>query len=233
MTTRDRIMDYTLSSAVGSGVVQNSPVATFRFTHVDANPPAISAPAARFPDVRCDGIGERASGCAVPAAEPILDMRTRNVPTHSAHIDNAQRTGLPGAPGGTPLTRSSDVSRNQNNRNGSCNRIPGPRATGVQCDEYPFAATYQGGAGDGQHEPTTSATSTSHRCTSSSSPSRSTWGLRISMCLINGTDNMRGGGITTWFFAKIESWTENNFVRSRRLTHALHDRRTRWDRRIG
>jgi len=22
------------------------------------------------------------------------------------------------------------------------------------------------------------------------------------MCLINGTENMRGGGITTWFFAK-------------------------------
>jgi len=95
------------------------------------------------------------------------------------------------------------VSRNQNNRNGSCNRIPGPRATGVQCDEYPFAATYQGGAGGGQAR-------TYNICNVNQPwvhivfvPVQEYVGSTgISMCLINGTDNMRGGGITTWFFAK-------------------------------
>ena len=206
MTTSTSIMDYTVDSPVlGAGQQQSFSVqAKFDFTSSEANPPKTYSPTGIFPVVRCDADGNGKQGCVVPAAEPILNMGTRGVPSHAQHIRNGQASGLPGAPGGTPLTRSSDPTRNQSNRDSSCNKIPGPRPSGIDCDEYPFATTYEGGAGGGPAR-------TYNNC----SVGQPGWVQQldannisfvssngISMCLISRADNRRGGGITTWFFRK-------------------------------
>ncbi|MFI9404916.1 hypothetical protein [Nocardia sp. NPDC052316] len=208
VTTQDYIMDYTATVALTPGAIINSTLnGVFTFKHDGAKPPTYNAPTGVFPVVRCDhvtGFRDKA-GCVVPAAQPILDLTTRGVAAHAGHIGYAQSSGLPGKPNGTPLTRTTDAATIQNNRNISCNRVPGPRPSGQQCDEYPFASTKQGGGANGPAR------------TYSNSPCEQTmpgWVNRrtipvsfydaagISMCMMPGRDNLRGGGILSWFYVK-------------------------------
>ncbi|MGW4849116.1 NucA/NucB deoxyribonuclease domain-containing protein [Nocardia brasiliensis] len=201
------VKDYTLTAPVAAGAQsRTNGFAEFTFTHAKATP--ITTKAAAAPSVRCDAIGNRnTQGCVVRGAEPILDMSTRNVPELAKHVRFAQASGLPGAPSGSkPLTRTTDDTRMQNNRNTTCNRIPGPRATGMQCDEYPFAATHEGGGAGGPARTYNDTCDVSARAAwvvvlpAGSVPAHAATG--ISMCFINGRQNTRGGGITTWFFTK-------------------------------
>ena len=146
--------DYTLSAPVGIGAMsRTNGFAEFTISMAEATP--VTTKAAVSPVIRCDQIGNRnTSGCIVFGAEPILDMTTRNVPALAGHIGYAQASGLPGAPNGTPLTRTTDSSTVQTNRNISCNRVPRPRPAGQQCDEYPFASTLQGEVPTDQPVPT-------------------------------------------------------------------------------
>ncbi|MEU1525353.1 hypothetical protein ABZ413_24460 [Nocardia rhamnosiphila] len=197
--------DYTLSSPVGVGAVsQSTGFAEFTFTHPVATP--LTTAAAVAPAVRCDQIAgfRSTAGWVVPGAEPILDMSTRNVPAHAGHIANAQASGLPGAPNGTPLQRTTNPATTQNNRNLSCNRVPGPRPAGQQCDEYPFASTYQGGGANGPartYQGTCQAGMPGW-VTPLPVPVGPYNSAGISMCMMASQQNGRGGGILTWFYTK-------------------------------
>ncbi|HET9493652.1 MAG TPA: RHS repeat-associated core domain-containing protein, partial [Chloroflexia bacterium] len=64
------------------------------------------------------------------------------MPTVGDHIQDAQDAGAP-----MLVQRTTDRNRINENRRLSCGRMPRPRPAGQACDEYPFASTYQGGAG--------------------------------------------------------------------------------------
>ncbi|RDI59039.1 LGFP repeat-containing protein [Nocardia pseudobrasiliensis] len=204
VSERTYIRDYTINATVAAGAISRTTgFAEFTFTHPKATP--VTTKTAVAPTVRCDAIGARASGCAVPKAEPILDMTTRNVPELAKHIGYGQASGLPGSPKGTsPLTRTTNPATAQNNRNISCNRVPRPRPAGMQCDEYPFATTAQGGGAGGPARTYNDSCDVKQEWVQvldyRNIPTLASNG--ISMCLINASQNMRGGGITTWWFTK-------------------------------
>ncbi|NNH73753.1 hypothetical protein HLB23_28520 [Nocardia uniformis] len=159
------------------------------------------------PTVRCDAIGNRnTTGCIVSAAEPILDYSTRNIPELATHVRYAQASGLPGDPAGTsPLRRLADPVAQQTNRNISCNRVPRPRPTGQQCDEYPFAATYQGGGANGPartYQGSCDVAQPAWVDTLATNPVPFKSSTGISMCLLSASQNQRAGGILTWFYTK-------------------------------
>ncbi|MFB7878550.1 hypothetical protein ACFC06_25165 [Nocardia sp. NPDC056064] len=149
------------------------------------------------------------AGCVVQGAEPTIDMTARNVTAHAGHIGYAQSSGLPGKPNGTPLTRTTDEPAVQNNRNTTCNRVPGPRPPGQQCDEYPFASTRDGGGGGGPAR--AYGRVRTDPCAQEKIPASIRMlpipvpyfdGQGIDMCLMPGRDSMRGGGILSWFYLK-------------------------------
>lgn len=88
-------------------------------------------------------------GCVVPQGVPILHYSAAAgspVQEVAQHIADAQAAGQPGAPGTPALQRLMSKAAADKNRGIVC--PPSfPRGTGQQCDEYPFASTYQGGTG--------------------------------------------------------------------------------------
>ncbi len=201
--------EFGFGSTVSAGaIVRSSGIFEFAFTT-----PRMSTEKTepiKQPTVRCDQVAgmRNSSGCVVVDAEPILDMRTRNVIPHAGHIGYAQSSGLPGAPNKTPLTRTTNNTIVQNNRNTTCNRVPGPRPAGRQCDEYPFASTLEGGIAGGP------ARTYGNYPPDPCPETLPDWVIRlqipvqpfdpkgISMCMMPGRDNMRGGGILSWFYVK-------------------------------
>jgi hypothetical protein len=84
-------------------------------------------------------------GCVFPGYAPTFSLsRTDSKVKESArHIADAQKaiTGHPGA--STPLHRITDEKTIDKHRTAMCGRIHAPQ--GKDCDEYPFAATKEGG----------------------------------------------------------------------------------------
>ena len=70
---------------------------------------------------------------------PVLIMSSQRIPKIAEHIRQAQASGQPSI-----LTRVKDKSRINSNRRAACGKFVKP--SGQQCDEYPFASTYEGGA---------------------------------------------------------------------------------------
>lgn len=103
------------------------------------------------PIVRCDakGTGSAPEGCVVKDVKPTLVLRGGAFAEVTRHVARAQQSGLPGAPGGAPLTRTTDAGRQDDNRARACPQNL-PRPAGKSCDEYPFASTRQGAASGGQ-----------------------------------------------------------------------------------
>ncbi|MEU5863469.1 NucA/NucB deoxyribonuclease domain-containing protein [Nonomuraea sp. NPDC047529] len=99
-------------------------------------------------DIRCDyrSPGTNAYyGCIFPEFRPTLRVPRSILPEYADHIADAQATNWPvGMPGGLPLTRLTNQDDIDENRTMSCANQPSPRPSGQQCDEYPFASTYQG-----------------------------------------------------------------------------------------
>lgn len=216
MTDSTSIMDYDVTSPVlASGSSQQYTInTTFDFTHTGAKPPKTWAPTGRFPTVRCDTDANNKQGCVVLGATPILDMTTRpNAAAHAQHIGDAQRSGLPGAPGVRPLTRSTNATVIQNNRNSSCNKVPGPRPSGMDCDEYPFASTYEGGftPGQGATARTYPGCGINLTWVTEIQPGDSAGLQGISMCQITRKANRSGGGVLTWFFKRNRMFDNEQF----------------------
>jgi len=95
---------------------------------------------------RCDNafVG-RVAGCVIPWGTADMDFFTSVTPEIVSHISRAQASGLPGAPGGTPLHRSTDTLANNEAYNRACFQTP--VVLGKSCDEYPFKSAEEGLAG--------------------------------------------------------------------------------------
>ncbi|WP_336874112.1 NucA/NucB deoxyribonuclease domain-containing protein [Rhodococcus qingshengii] len=161
--------------------------------------------------VRCDttlkkgGInGGYRPGCVIPRVRPELNFDDQSImgdmTEQAGHIGLAIESGLPGSRArNQPLTRMADKTAIDNNRRVSCptsGKIRDGRfLAGHECDEYPFAATYQGsvsGGGSGRtfqpecHVPDLSAGSGS---------------VGYSICMISALHNSRGGSALLKLYA--------------------------------
>lgn len=114
---------------------------------VPADPIALYRPSAW----RCDNItgGRNTEGCVDPLYAPTIvfdAVRKPKLLPVAQHMQDALDSGLPGAPGTVPLTRSTDPAVEAANRVNS-----GCAGLGVTlpntCDEYPFATSLEGGSG--------------------------------------------------------------------------------------
>lgn len=76
-------------------------------------------------------------------ALPIFVIDATKMPNIAAHVKQAQAQGQPSI---LTYIGAENNSLNTNNRNAACRLQPIPRPPGQQCDEYPFASTYEGGA---------------------------------------------------------------------------------------
>ncbi|MFI6604838.1 NucA/NucB deoxyribonuclease domain-containing protein [Nonomuraea sp. NPDC050536] len=84
-------------------------------------------------------------GCVFHKVVPTHQVSKALRPQYAQHIADAQATNWPeGKPGDVPLTRLTDPSDIAENRTESCRDEPNPRPLGLECDEYPFASTYDG-----------------------------------------------------------------------------------------
>ncbi|WP_413232034.1 NucA/NucB deoxyribonuclease domain-containing protein [Micromonospora rifamycinica] len=123
---------------------------------LESPPPTVPGVATTTPlsTVRCDnslGIGRISKGCVFPSVTPVFLLSGAESPlspVHAAFVSSAQ-TSLPGHPGRVdrvPLHRLSNTAQRDANRALSCAGFV-PIDSADSCDEYPFAATYEGGAG--------------------------------------------------------------------------------------
>ncbi|MGW2886410.1 NucA/NucB deoxyribonuclease domain-containing protein [Streptomyces griseoruber] len=126
--------------------------ATWVFTKAGATPSnEISLPT---PPVRCDNAlpGTSKPGCVMPYIPAMVYAKAGEYPELAQHIQDAQNTqNLPGKYGTTRyLTRLTNKAKIKENRDTSCPSSL-PRPTGKQCDEYPFASTWQGAKTGGSY----------------------------------------------------------------------------------
>ena len=102
------------------------------------------------PRFRCDDVLEeddQPPGCIDASSDlPTFYIPTIQYPNIAAHTAAAQGSGLPGSRlSGTYLTRMRNKTAIRANRDRAC-RSSYYRAPGTQCDEYPYASTYEGAA---------------------------------------------------------------------------------------
>ena len=144
--------------------------------------------------VRCDRAlkGSKSTGCVVPNFIPKLRYSKRGrYPDLANHIYRAQRSSLPGKPGGKALTRLDDTKLRRKNGNRACpsglrGRVGAPRST--SCDEYPFRSTYQGAyTVDPRHNRPRVPDGCNMR------PLYSSFPKGYSRCFINARQNENGG----------------------------------------
>jgi hypothetical protein len=106
------------------------------------------------PSVRCDNAlpGTSKIGCVMPYIPEMVYAKRGEYPELAKHIEYAQNTKhLPGKHGTTKyLTRLTNKDKIRQNRNKACPSSR-PRPAGKQCDEYPFASTWQGASTGGGH----------------------------------------------------------------------------------
>jgi hypothetical protein len=100
-------------------------------------------------DYRCDNmVSNQRAGCVFPAFFPTLTTMAK-LSDIAANIKRIQTNGPLhyGRPGGpSPLYHLTNVAQQKKNRAAVCGKkVVGPPPPGKECDEYPFASTYQGG----------------------------------------------------------------------------------------
>jgi hypothetical protein len=95
------------------------------------------------PVTRCDTVASTTAGCVYPDAGLVYGLPGDLYPEVANHVLQAQNSGLIGRD--VPLTRMINQGREENNRYIACNPSR-PRPGGLDCDEYPFASTYEGAA---------------------------------------------------------------------------------------
>ncbi len=75
---------------------------------------------------------------------PMYVISAQQTPTIANHVYRAMQSGRPWK---LTYIGADNDSLQRRNHDQACKDIESPRPTGYQCDEYPFASTYQGGAG--------------------------------------------------------------------------------------
>ncbi|MEU4828629.1 hypothetical protein AB0H37_42845 [Actinomadura sp. NPDC023710] len=157
------------------------------------------------PQVRCDNAlpGVSTVGCVFPQYIPAMDYSlTGPYPQLASHIKRAQESGLPGAPGGTPLNRITDATLRQKNGDRACPAASSggyPRPDGHDCDEYPFRSTVQGAYTAGSYTPDDPATPPARPWPARTfdgcqiTEPRQTGDVGYSVCMIDSGQNQNGG----------------------------------------
>lgn len=140
--------------------------------------------------VRCDDVlpGSTVVGCVIPNYPGYIDVKQIDAPTYRQHLANAIASGLPGGQS-NPLHRLTDPVLIAQNRTKACPTGVAwlPRPPGYECDEYPFASSYEGaftGGGDAR-------TFDTCQVTLQGLPSEGSVGYSI--CMILAGDNSLGG----------------------------------------
>ncbi|MFH9402709.1 hypothetical protein ACH4JS_23590 [Streptomyces sp. NPDC017638] len=104
------------------------------------------------PVVRCDNAlpGTSQIGCVMPYIPELVYSKRGEYPELAKHIEYAQNTKrLPGKHGTKNyLTRLTDKTKIKQNRGKACPSSR-HRPAGKECDEYPFASTWQGASTGG------------------------------------------------------------------------------------
>ncbi|MCX4993548.1 NucA/NucB deoxyribonuclease domain-containing protein [Streptomyces sp. NBC_00568] len=143
---RDRDLDTTIQTSPKGKKGDGQASAKWRFSNPEWAGPSneIALPT---PPVRCDNAlpGTSKTGCVMPYIPEMVYARHGEFPELADHIEYAQTTkNLPGRHGTKRyLTRLTDKVKIKENRNTACPTSV-PRPAGKQCDEYPFASTWQG-----------------------------------------------------------------------------------------
>lgn len=109
----------------------------YRWTIPESNSLSVMVPF----KMRCDNAlpgPNTVVGCVFSQVRPIHYISPA-LPSYYKHIRMALSYNLPRV-----LTRLTNSFDQTNNRLKSCAPAPSPRPTGFECDEYPFASTYQG-----------------------------------------------------------------------------------------
>ncbi|MGW2520821.1 NucA/NucB deoxyribonuclease domain-containing protein [Streptomyces sp. NPDC001617] len=127
--------------------------ASWSFTNPSWDGPS-TASTLPTPPVRCDNAlpGTSRIGCVMPYIPEMVYAKSGPYPELAKHIAYAQNTKhLPGKHGTKKyLTRLTDKTKIKKNRNKACPSSR-HRPTGKECDEYPFASTWQGASTGGGH----------------------------------------------------------------------------------
>jgi hypothetical protein len=198
---------YFDTTATASGAIANC-TGNWQLTFTNPGyPPAVS-PTYTVNQFRCDNatLGVTNPGCVIPWAGEYLIYRTLDTPELAAHVARAQASKLPGAVGGTPLTRTTDPTTIKNNRNRACYQTPS--ISGKSCDEYPVATSQQGLA---SFTPTTWQ---SHRRTFDGcgfSLPEQDGPVGASACMISATEQSSQGGTNNAFYREWRMLTGDPF----------------------
>ncbi len=138
-------------------------------------------------DLRCDnaaGGSSPVAGCAVYYAPGAVTYSTGSNPAIVSHISQAIASGLPGGSVLNPLHRTTVASVIALNRSTACSSAPS--ISGLQCDEYPFASTYEGAASGGTARSFPGCTFTDPA---------STGPVGFSRCMLDASQNLSAGAI--------------------------------------
>lgn len=183
---------FLTSTASTLGDVENC-AATWTLAFDDAGYP--NSEVIRSQDeFRCDNtfVGRNA-GCVIPWSAADTDFFSSATPAIVSHVSQAQTSGLPGAPGTTPLHRSTDVLANTQAYNRAC--YQSPVVLGKSCDEYPFKTAQEGLAGDDDWQ--------DHRRTFDNCSfilPRQTGPVGASACMVPISEqNSQGGTVSTFY----------------------------------
>ncbi|MBA2725792.1 MAG: hypothetical protein H0U53_07375 [Actinobacteria bacterium] len=170
------------------------------------------------PIVRCDNAtaGLTYVGCVIMDGAPNVLYSRLKYPEFVQHVDAAQESGLPGKYigqgwGNLPMTRLMDPTLKSRNQSTACPSAY-PRPPDKSCDEYPFAASYQGaytgtnigapsGNGCADHE-FCGVPRTFSWCSIELGQPGSTGFYGYSVCMISATQNSGAGGVLSGAFKK-------------------------------
>lgn len=146
--------------------------------------------------VYCDNNfpGSSTGGCKAPTDlyTPTLTYSLTTYPTLAQAIQDAQAAGVPGSStSGAPLFRATSTSIQNSNRNVACNSS-WTRPPGDECDEYPFASTYEGAA----YNPSSGITFS--YCNNPNVP-QTTSNPKWESCFVPASENSSAGGVLSNF----------------------------------
>ncbi|MET8867928.1 hypothetical protein ABZW11_33770 [Nonomuraea sp. NPDC004580] len=144
-------------------------------------------------EIRCDNAtaGRAAIGCVVPWYASELVYSQSLYPSLASHVSRAQASGLPGATFDAPLTRTTNETIINTNRSLACGDAPS--ISGLSCDEYPIARSYEGLSSGGTRR-------TFDGCNFNLPGQTGPTG--VSVCMITATENNAQGGLNTQFFRR-------------------------------
>lgn len=139
------LSQHTFNATVGAGTYAFARTSyEVWFDHEDAVDDTETPMTLTTAEIRCDRVSYwSASGCVFGQHRPTV--RHAGLGAVTTHVRQAQAAGHPGAPGGTPLRYDPSNANEDIRRQQACGGFtPNP---GEQCDEYPFARSWEGGTG--------------------------------------------------------------------------------------